>query len=116
MMVAVVATTRSLPRIVAVNCVLFTNVVARMLLFHRTVAPLTKSVPVTVSVKVEPPTAAVLCDRLTSAGIGLPPVHVETHPVMRPFSTIKFEGELATQIETLEARWLTLSEEIDWIR
>jgi len=57
----------------AVSCVALTNVVVRALPFQRTVEPLTKLVPVTVSVKAGPPAVALVDDNAVSVGTGLLP-------------------------------------------
>jgi hypothetical protein len=62
--------------IAAVSCVALTNVVARALPFQRTLAPLTKLVPFTVSVNAGPPALALAGDRLEIAGAGLLVVNV----------------------------------------
>jgi len=66
---AVPTTLKSAARIVAVNCVGLTKVVARALPFQRTVAPETKLFPVTVNAKLPEPAAAVIGDRLAIVGI-----------------------------------------------
>src|SRR5262249_62343208 len=65
---AVPAAAMSAAPIVAVSCPALTNVVARALPFHRTLAPLTKFEPVTVSVNPAPPAGAELGDREASVG------------------------------------------------
>jgi hypothetical protein len=66
----------SLAEIAAVNCVALTKVVVRALPFHCTVAPETKFVPVTVSVKAAPPAVALEGESALRVGTGLPPVTV----------------------------------------
>ena len=55
----------------AVNCVALTNVVVRLDPFHRTADPLTKLLPLIVSVKAAPPAAVEDGFRLLIAGTGL---------------------------------------------
>src|SRR5207302_863087 len=69
---AMAAVTRSVDGIAAVSWVALTKVVVRVAPFHCTVLPATKPVPVAVSVKAAPPTAALDGARLVSAGAGLP--------------------------------------------
>lgn len=71
-------------RICAVNCVALTKVVVRGLPFHRTVAPLTKFRPLTVSVKPAPPAVADEGLRLVIAGVGLLIVKVKPFDVPPP--------------------------------
>src|SRR2546428_113092 len=59
------------PRIAAVNWAALTKVVVRAAPFQRTVEPLVKPVPFTVSVKAAPPTCALAGARLETAGTGL---------------------------------------------
>src|SRR6266404_5372508 len=73
---AMPATARSVAGIAAVSCVALTNVVVRVAPFHLTVLPLTKPVPVTVSVKAGPLTSALLGARPVSVGAGLFTVNV----------------------------------------
>src|SRR6202047_5294195 len=47
---------------VAVSCVALINVVVNATPFHRTIAPLTKLVPVTISVNAGPPAVAEVCE------------------------------------------------------
>jgi hypothetical protein len=54
----------------AVNCVALTNVVTSDIPFHCTIAPLTKPLPVTVSVKAAPPAVAELGESVVSTGVG----------------------------------------------
>jgi len=61
----------SVARIAAVNCVALTNVVVRAVPLTLTVAPLTKLVPLTVSVKAPEPTIAVEGCSEVSVGVGL---------------------------------------------
>jgi hypothetical protein len=66
---AVPTALKSDARIVAVNCVGLTKVVARTLPFQRTLDPETKLPPVTVKVKLaEPAAAAVIGERLATIG------------------------------------------------
>ena len=58
-------------KMLAVSCVLLTKVVVRFALFHRTIDPLTKFVPLTVSVNPAPPATALLGFKLLSVGTGL---------------------------------------------
>src|SRR5215813_8938171 len=67
---AVPAAAMSAAAIVAVSCPALTNVVVRALPFHRTLAPLTKFEPVTVSVNPAPPACAELGDKVASVGPG----------------------------------------------
>src|SRR5215813_12332675 len=67
---AVPAAAMSAAAIAAVSCPALTNVVLRALPFHRTLAPLTKFEPVTVSVNPAPPACAELGDREASVGPG----------------------------------------------
>jgi hypothetical protein len=55
--------------IVAVNCVPFTRVVALVEPFHRTVAPDTKPLPVTVKVRFGEPALTVIVDRPVIVGM-----------------------------------------------
>src|SRR5207237_5724910 len=57
--------------IAAVSCVALTKVVVRAAPFHCTVAPFTKPLPVSVSVKPAPPTIALAGDSDVSVGAGL---------------------------------------------
>src|SRR5438309_1013735 len=57
--------------IAAVSCVALTKVVVRAAPFHWTVAPFTKPLPVSVSVKPAPPTMALDGDSVVSVGAGL---------------------------------------------
>src|SRR5207247_9886627 len=57
--------------IAAVSCVALTKVVVLAEPFHRTVAPLTKFVPVTVRVNAAPPEVVLDGLRLVMAGTGL---------------------------------------------
>src|SRR5437762_9464052 len=57
--------------IAAVSCVALTKVVVRAAPFHCTVAPFTKPLPVSVSVKPAPPTIALAGDSEVSVGAGL---------------------------------------------
>ena len=68
---AVPAGAMSAAGIAAVSCVPLTNVVVRSVPFQRTTEPVTKFVPVTVSVKADPPTVALLGERELSPGTGL---------------------------------------------
>ena len=65
---AVPAPAMSAAGIAAVSWLALTNVVVRVLPFHRTVAPLTKFVPVTVKVNAGPPAGAELGERALSVG------------------------------------------------
>ena len=65
---AVPTVDKSVARIVVVNCVALTKVVARALPFQRTVAPETKPPPVTVKAELAEPAAAVIGDRLAMIG------------------------------------------------
>lgn len=56
---------------VAVNCVLLTNVVVSPVPFHCTVAPERKPVPLTVSMKSDPPAFAEVGLRLLMVGVGI---------------------------------------------
>src|SRR5205823_9701287 len=60
----------------AVSCVALTNVVVRVAPFHLTVLPLTKPVPVTVSVKAALPAAVLVGDRAARVGDELFTVNV----------------------------------------
>ncbi len=64
---------RSLAGICAVSWVLLTKFVVRLAPFHRTVAPLTKPAPVTVSVNAEPPPLAEAGFKPLSVGSGFSP-------------------------------------------
>src|SRR5438132_54065 len=66
----------SLAGMAAVSRVALTNVVVRALLFQRTLAPETKPVPSTVSVKAGPPAVAVLGVSVVMVGAGIPPVQL----------------------------------------
>src|SRR6266404_29508 len=68
---AVPVAARSAAGIAAVSCVALTKVVVRAAPFHWTVAPFTKPLPVSVSVKPAPPTMALDGDSVVSAGAGL---------------------------------------------
>jgi hypothetical protein len=68
-MSAVPIAARSAARIVAVNWVALTNVVARVEPFQRTVAPETKPLPVTVRTRLVEPAVAVIGDRPAIDGI-----------------------------------------------
>src|SRR5262245_50728306 len=61
----------SLAAICAVNCVAETKVVVRFCPFQRTVAPLTKLLPLTVSVKAAPPAEAEAGFKVVNVGVGL---------------------------------------------
>ena len=69
--VAVPALTMSADVIAAVNCVDDTYVVVRLAPFHCTTEPLTKLLPLTVSVKAAPPAFAAAGLRLVVVGTGL---------------------------------------------
>jgi len=69
--VAVPAVTMSAAVIAAVSCVADTYVVVRLVPFHRTTEPLTKLLPLTVSVKAAPPAFADKGLRLVVTGTGL---------------------------------------------
>jgi len=62
----------------AVNLVLFTKVVVRLLPFHLTTEPLTKPLPVTVSVNAGPPTTAFIGLRFPREGIAVMLTALET--------------------------------------
>ena len=64
------AVAMSAASIAAVICVALTNVVVRAAPFQRTVAPLTKFVPLTVSVNAGPPAVAVVGDNDDTLGAG----------------------------------------------
>src|SRR6267143_5615650 len=81
---AMLAVTRSVAGIAAVSCVALTTVVVRVAPFHLTVLPLTKPVPVTVSVKAGPLTSALLGARPVSVGAGLFTVSVWAAEVPPP--------------------------------
>src|SRR6267378_2633803 len=81
---AMPAAARSVAGIAAVSCVALTNVVVRVAPFHLTVLPLTKPVPVTVSVKAGPLTSALLGARPVSVGAGLFTVNVWAAEVPPP--------------------------------
>src|SRR5439155_13134505 len=68
---AVPVAARSAAGIAAVSCVALTKVVVRAAPFHWTVAPFTKPLPVSVSVKPAPPTMALDGDSVVSVGAGL---------------------------------------------
>ncbi len=68
---AVPVAARSAAGIAAVSCVALTKVVVRAAPFHWTVAPFTKPLPVSVSVKPAPPTIALDGDSVASVGAGL---------------------------------------------
>src|SRR6267143_5645078 len=68
---AVPVAARSAAGIAAVSCVALTKVVVRAAPFHCTVAPFTKPLPVSVSVKPAPPTIALDGDSVVSVGAGL---------------------------------------------
>src|SRR5206468_3255993 len=68
---AVPAVAMSAAGIAAVSCVALTKVVVRAAPFHCTVLPVTKPVPVAVSVKAAPPAVAVAGDTDVSVGAGL---------------------------------------------
>src|SRR5215831_14005746 len=70
---AVPAAAMSADPIAAVSWLALTNVVVRTLPFHRTLAPLTKFEPVTVSVNPAPPAGAELGDKVASVGPGVEP-------------------------------------------
>ena len=65
------AVTTSVTRIVAFNCVLLTNVVARFVPFHRTTEVETKLVPLTVRGNPAAPASTLLGASELTAGIGL---------------------------------------------
>ena len=69
--IAVPAAERSLAGMIAVNCVLLTNVVVRGPLFQRTSEPATKFDPLTVSVNPAPPAVADAGLNVVNAGTGL---------------------------------------------
>src|SRR5207249_3071331 len=73
---AMAATARSVAGIAAVSWVALTNVVVRVAPFHLTVLPLTKLLPVTVSVKAAPPVVALAGDSVVNVGVGLVMVNV----------------------------------------
>lgn len=81
---AVPVVVRSLARMLAVSCVLFTYVVIRALPFQLTVAPETKFEPVTVSVKPVESTRANVGLIDVSVGIGLSIVNVSPFEVPPP--------------------------------
>ena len=54
--------------IAAVNCVALTNVLVRAAPFQRTLAPVTKFIPLTVSVNAAPPTVALFGDSELTVG------------------------------------------------
>ena len=66
---AVPTAVKSAARIVAVNCVALTKVVARALPFQRTVAPETKPPPATVKVKLAELAAVDIGDKLAISGM-----------------------------------------------
>ena len=68
-MLALPIATMSAAPICAVSCVLLTKLVMRFAPFHCTIALLAKLVPLTVSVKLAPPTAANAGLRLLIVGI-----------------------------------------------
>src|SRR5205823_3111959 len=68
---AVAVAAMSAAGIAAVSCVALTKVVVRAAPFHCTLAPLTKPLPVSVSVKPAPPTIALAGDSDVSVGAGL---------------------------------------------
>src|SRR5262249_27447402 len=68
---AVPALATSLAGICAVNCVALTKAVCRSAPFQRTIAPLTKLVPVTVKLKAALPACAAFGFELASGGVGL---------------------------------------------
>ena len=67
---AVPAAAMSVAGIAAVSWVALTKVVVRLVPFQRTVAPLTKLLPFTVSVKPPPPAVALLGERELNVGAG----------------------------------------------
>src|SRR6266478_9867995 len=69
---AIPAAAISLAGIEAVNCVLFTNVVARSLAFQRTTEPATKFMPFTIRVKAAPPAVALFGERNAIWGTEFP--------------------------------------------
>src|SRR2546426_72256 len=75
------AVAMSAAAIAAVNWVALTKVVVRAAPFQRTVEPLVKPVPLTVSVKAAPPTCALVGDRLETVGTGLLIENVNTPDV-----------------------------------
>jgi hypothetical protein len=78
----------SLAGMAAVSCVALTNVVVRSALFQRTFEPLTKPVPLTVSVKATAPGAALEGDRLDTVGAGLLTAKDWAPEVPLPVSTV----------------------------
>lgn len=70
--------------IAAVNCVAFTNVVVRLLLFHCTTEVLMKLLPFTVKVKAAPPAIAEFGTSVLNAGTGVLTVKLRTFDVPPP--------------------------------
>jgi hypothetical protein len=94
----------SLAKTAAVNWVLLTKPVVRALLFHSTVEPETKFVPVTVSENADPPAVAVEGESKVAVGTGLLMVKVRGFDVPPP-------GEgFATETETVPAVAMSLAE------
>lgn len=85
------AAAMSVAGIAAVNCVALVKVVVRLFPFQRTVAPLTKFAPVTVSVKPWPPATAELGFKPVSIGTGLSPVWL-TVKVCGPMVNVPVRG------------------------
>jgi hypothetical protein len=102
---------RSLLRIVAVNCVLLTNVVVRAVLFHSTVDPLTKLLPFTVSVKVALPPTAEVGDIDEITGKGLLIVNVNAPEVPPPSAGLNTVTEAVPLLTTSPAG----TDAVNWV-
>jgi hypothetical protein len=97
-------TAKSDAGIAAVSCVLLTNVVVRLDPFTRTIEPLTKFPPVTVSVSALLPAVALLGEMLDKDGAGLTTASVSADDVPPP------GAGLLTVIERLLGEAISLAE------